>query len=82
MKAQCYDLFMIKTTIRLEEDLFKQARKEAIDKRMAFTTVVAEALKSYLYPAKKVTKHRTKIRTYDLGKVRGNLSRSELYRDV
>ncbi|MBI2028093.1 MAG: hypothetical protein HYT07_00655 [Candidatus Levybacteria bacterium] len=39
---------MIRTTVRLDENLFKEARKVAIDKRMAFAAVVQEALSLYL----------------------------------
>ena len=39
---------MIRTTVRLDENLFKDARKRAIDKRIAFTDIVNEALSIYL----------------------------------
>lgn len=39
---------MIRTTVRFDDDLFKNARKEAIDKRMAFADIVNEALSHYL----------------------------------
>lgn len=41
-------LYMIRTTVRLEEELFKDARKRAIDERVAFTQVINEALCLYL----------------------------------
>lgn len=44
---------MIRTTVRLEENLFKEARKKAIDQRIAFTEIINEALKSYLDRPKK-----------------------------
>lgn len=39
---------MIRTTVRLDEDLFKYARKKAIDERRAFADIVNEALSHYL----------------------------------
>lgn len=39
---------MIRTTVRLDEELFKEARKTAIDKRVAFADVMHEALSLYL----------------------------------
>lgn len=45
----CQDAtIMIRTTVRLDENLFKEARKMAIDKRIAFTDIVHEALSLYL----------------------------------
>lgn len=43
---------MIRTTVRLDEDLFKYARKKAIDERRAFAEIVNEALSHYLYEKK------------------------------
>ena len=46
---------MIRTTVRLEEDLFKDARKRAIDERKPFSEVVNDALAKHLgKPRKKV----------------------------
>lgn len=45
---------MIRTTIRLDEELFKDARKRAIDERVAFTQVVNEALSIYLCQPRRV----------------------------
>lgn len=39
---------MIRTTVRLDEDLFKDARKKAIDERVPFAQIVNEALAVYL----------------------------------
>lgn len=45
---------MIRTTVRLEEDLFKDARKKAIDERVTFADIVNEALGLYLGRSKVV----------------------------
>lgn len=44
---------MIRTTVRLDEEIFKDARKKAIDERVAFADVVNEALKRYLGKSKR-----------------------------
>jgi len=44
---------MIRTTVRLDENVFKEARKKAIDERITFADMVNEALKRYLGKSKK-----------------------------
>lgn len=44
---------MIRTTVRLDDEIFKDARKKAIDERVAFADIVNEALKKYLGKGKK-----------------------------
>lgn len=44
---------MVRTTVRLDEHLFKEARKKAIDERVAFTDIVNDALHLYLKGNKK-----------------------------
>lgn len=46
---------MIRTTVRFGEDLYKEARKKAIDDRVTFADIVNEAVAEYLgRPIKKV----------------------------
>lgn len=69
---------MIRTTVSLTEDLYKEARKKAIDQRVAFTKIVNEALKDYLNPqSPKKVGFRFKI--YQMGRVKGKLDRREMY---
>jgi len=45
---------MIRTTVRIDDNLFKEARKKAIDERMPFADIVNQALGIYLgSPTKK-----------------------------
>lgn len=44
---------MIRTTVRLDEDLFKNARKKAIDERKPFAEVVNDALAKHLGKTRK-----------------------------
>ena len=39
---------MIRTTVRLDEELFKEIRKKAIDERVPFTKLINHALSLYL----------------------------------
>lgn len=73
---------MIRTTITLDEKTFKEAKKYAIDQGSAFGTLVSNALKNYLQGRLKLTKHKFDLKIYRMGKVRGNLSRSEIYEDI
>lgn len=70
---------MIRTTVRLEDNIFKEARKEAIDRGMAFTDLINQALKNYLSPTKKAKKGDFKFKIYKMGQVAGRLSREEIY---
>jgi len=73
---------MIRTTITLDDDTFKEAKKYAIDKRSAFGNLVNLALKDYLQGKKRAVKHTFEFKIYNMGKIEGNLSRSELYEDI
>lgn len=73
---------MIRTTISLDENTFKEARKYAIDKRSAFGDLVNQALKDYLRGRKKLITHKFALKVYKMGKIRGNLSRTEIYADI
>ena len=71
---------MIRTTVRLEDNIFKEARKEAIDQGVAFTKLINQALKNYLSPIIKAKKGDFKFKIYKMGRVAGSLSREQIYR--
>ncbi len=73
---------MIRTTITLDENIFKEAKKYAIDQGSAFNTLISNALKNYLVGRLKLTKHKFDLKIYKMGRIRGNLSRSEIYEDI
>lgn len=73
---------MIRTTITLDEDTFKEAKKYAIDQRSAFGNLVNQALKNYLQGRKKITTHKFDLKIYRMGKVKGRLARSEIYEHI
>lgn len=63
----------------MEEDLFKEARKKAIDERVAFANVVNRALRSYLENVKTNKRRVFTVKVYKMGKVKGGLGRRDLY---
>lgn len=73
---------MIRTTVRFEENLFKDARKKAIDQGIAFADIVNEALKNFLKKQPKVKKQKFEFKVYDMGAIKGSLSRTELYENI
>ena len=74
---------MIPTTVILDESIYKEARKKAIDERIAFTKVVNQALKTYLHTKKVAAKTpEFKLRVYHLGRIKTGLSRTDLYENI
>lgn len=73
---------MIRTTITLDEDTFKEAKKYAIDKRSAFGNLVSQALNDYLHGRKKLPAHKFDLKIYRMGKVKSRLNRAEIYENI
>lgn len=73
---------MIRTTVRFEENLFKEARKKAIDDGIAFADIVNQALKDFLKTKKTPTKQKFEFKVYNVGPIKGSLSREELYENI
>ncbi len=73
---------MIRTTIILDENTFKEAKKYAIDQRNAFGDVVNQALRDYLKGRKRVIPRKFSLKIYKMGKVKGSLNRTEIYADL
>ena len=73
---------MIRTTVRFEDNLFKDARKIAIDRGMVFADIVNEALRNFLEKQPKVKKQKFELKVYNIGKIKGSLRRKDLYEDI
>lgn len=73
---------MIRTTVTLDENTFKEAKKYAIDKGSAFGALINTALKNYLQSRKKITEHKFNLKVYRMGSIKGSLSRSEIYENI
>ncbi len=71
----------MRTTVTLDNDTFKQARKKAIDDGVTFTKIVDNALNYYLKGDSEVTK-KFKVKVFSMGSIKTKLSRSELYKNV
>ena len=74
---------MIRTTVRLPEGIFKEARKKAIDERVAFAAIVSQALESYLRKPQieqPAIKHTLKV--YKMGRVKADLRRVQIYDNI
>lgn len=74
---------MIRTTVRLQEDIFKEARKKAIDERVAFADIVNQALESYLgKPQVKQPIIKYALKVYSMGRVKADLQRVQIYDNI
>lgn len=73
---------MIRTTVKLDSDMYKQARKMAIDHDIAFTEIVNEALKTYLRSLPKEKKIKFELKVYNMGKNKGDFKRIEIYENI
>lgn len=74
-----YFTSMIRTTVRLPEDIFKEARKKAIDERVAFAAIVSQALESYLGKPQIKQPVKYSLKVYSMGKVKADLRRLQIY---
>lgn len=73
---------MIRTTIRLDEDIFKEARKKAIEERKPFADIVNSALREYLKAEqKKLVRKKVEFGAYHIG-AKGTLRRVDIYANV
>jgi predicted DNA-binding protein len=70
-----------RTTIRMDEHLYKEARKLGLELSQDFQTIVHDAVEAYLPALRKETINKnTRLKTLKLGKYNG-LSRNKMYED-
>lgn len=73
----------VRTTIELDKELLKKAKQKAIEEDKNLKRVITEALREQLEPeTPQKSKARAKkypFKAYHMGKVKGNLSREEIY---
>lgn len=70
----------VRTTIELDKELLKMAKQRALEEDKSLKQLMKEAVEKIVEPKRKrATKKRIKIRTYDMGEIRGTLSREEIY---
>lgn len=69
-----------RTTIEIDKMLLRQVKQRALEEDKTLRQLVTEALEKTLRsPWKKKTAKRIRIRTYNLGEIKGTLSREEIY---
>ncbi len=67
-----------RTTITIEENLLKEAKMVALENNKTLKEVIEEALKQRLGKGKPKGR-KVKFKAYHLGKIKGTLSREEIY---
>lgn len=72
----------VRTTIRVERELHKMARRTALEQGKSFQELVEEGLKAIIPGVKKTTRRYIKIPGYHMGKIKGRLDRSSMYSDI
>lgn len=70
---------LVRTTVRLQALVKKQAEKLAFEKELTFQHVVNDALKEYVQKQAKKTAKKIVFFTHDLGVPLDNLRRSDYY---
>lgn len=76
---------LTRTTIQIEEELLKEAKKRAIDEKKTLRELIKEALEEKLEKPKRVAKRRKRLKfedvfeAWDMGPIKGRLSREEIY---
>lgn len=69
-----------RTTIEIDKGLLKQVKQRALEEDKTLRELITEALEKSLRSSwqKKAAKI-TRIRTYNMGEIKGTLSREEIY---
>lgn len=73
---------MIRTTVRLQEDLFIEARKKAIDERVAFADIINQALQNYLGRPRIKQPEKYSLKVYSMGQAKADLRRAQIYDNI
>lgn len=68
-----------RTTLKLNQDIYKAAKKRAIDEEMDFQELVNKALSRYLDQEKKSKKMGFRFADFDLGGLKSKLDRKTIY---
>lgn len=69
-----------RTTIEIDKDLLRQVKQRAIEEDKTLRELITEALaKAVRHPWQKKAGRKIRIRTYNMGEIKGTLSREEIY---
>ncbi len=72
---------LIRTTLRLKENLKKRAEKKAFEENESLQTIFNRALEQYLEKEAKKQARKIVFKTHDLGVALDNLTRDDFYPD-
>lgn len=70
---------MVRTTLRLEENLKKDAEKRAVDEGKSLQEIFNRALEAYLRHEAKKDARKIIFKTHNLGVALDNLTRADFY---
>ena len=72
---------LVRTTLRLKENLKKRAERKALDENTSLQSIFNQALEKYLEKDAKRQAKKIIFRTHNLGKDLDNLTRDDFYPD-
>lgn len=72
---------LVRTTLRLKENLKKGAERKALEDDVSFQDIFNRALEEYLQKSARKRAKRLVFRTHDLGESLDNLTRDNFYSD-
>lgn len=70
---------LIRTTLRLRNQLKKQAERQALDENTTLQNLFSRALEAYLKKAAKRSAKKIVFKAYDVGQPLDNLTRNDYY---
>lgn len=70
-----------RTTVNLKPDVYRRLKRAAVDRDQTLQEMVNEALERYLKERGEERQEGLSFRTFRLGRVRGRLTREEIYQD-
>lgn len=79
--AIIYNIQLIRTTLRLKENLKKRAERKALDENSSLQAIFNRALEQYLETEAKKQAKKIILKAYHFGKNLDNLTRNDFYPD-
>ena len=69
-----------RTTLRIDQQIYKLAKKEAVDKEISLQILINKALRQYLAINNDIREQKEfKLGSFDLGKLKKKIDRKTLY---
>jgi|GEM_PF-1649152 len=79
---------LVRTTVQIDQDLYKSVKLKMLNEQLSFRQMVETSLRAVvndqldLNPQRKTRKKKIKFGGYNLGGIKGKLSRKEIYEEV